>query len=73
MNSTSLKKWLILSVLFFLPVIFLLFLYPSTHNYNSLDIVKNNVKDVRQKLNDIDLTTDKHLAIFIYINSLTFT
>ena len=46
MNSTSLKKWLILSVLFFLPVIFLLFLYPSTHNYNSLDIVKNNIKDV---------------------------
>ncbi|MDA9572566.1 hypothetical protein N9R45_00235 [Flavobacteriaceae bacterium] len=46
MNSTSLKKWIILSVLFFLPVIFLLFLYPSTHNYNSLDIVQNNIKDV---------------------------
>ena len=46
MNSTSIKKWLILSVLFFLPVIFLLFLYPSTHNYNSLDIVQNNIKDV---------------------------
>ena len=44
MNSTSLKKWIILSVLFFLPVIFLLFLYPSTHNYNSLDIVQNNIK-----------------------------
>jgi|TARA_B100000768_G_scaffold141691_1_gene133458 hypothetical protein len=46
MNSTPLKKWIILGVLFFLPVIFLLFLYPSTHNYNSLDIVKNNIKDV---------------------------
>jgi len=33
-------------VLFLLPVIFLLFLYPSTHNYNPLDIVKTNVNDV---------------------------
>jgi len=41
-----LQKWITLGVLFFLPVIFLLFLYPSTHNYNSLDVVKTNIKDV---------------------------
>ena len=46
MNSSPLKKWFILGVLFFLPVIFLLFLYPSTHNYNSLDVVQTNIKDV---------------------------
>jgi hypothetical protein len=46
MNSSPLKKWFILGVLFFLPVIFLLFLYPSTHNYNSLDVVQTNINDV---------------------------
>ncbi len=40
------KKPLILGILFFLPVLFLLFLYPSTHNYNALDIVKENVLDI---------------------------
>jgi len=40
------RKWFILGVLFLLPVIFLLFLYPSTHNYEPLDIVKTNVNDI---------------------------
>ncbi|TJY32524.1 hypothetical protein [Pontimicrobium aquaticum] len=46
MQKKSLKKTIILSVLFFLPVMFLLFLYPSKHNYNPLDTVKTNVVDV---------------------------
>ncbi len=46
MNISKIKKPLILGILFFLPVIFLLFLYPSTHNYNALDIVKENVLDI---------------------------
>ncbi len=43
MEKKSTKKTIILSVLFFLPVMFLLFLYPSKHNYNALDIVAENV------------------------------
>jgi hypothetical protein len=39
-------KWIILAILFLLPVSFLLMLYPATHNYNSLDIVKENIVDV---------------------------
>ncbi|NNK82722.1 MAG: hypothetical protein HKO92_06340, partial [Flavobacteriaceae bacterium] len=35
-----------LAALFLLPVIFLLFLYPSTNNYNALDIVKGDVKEI---------------------------
>ncbi len=46
MKKTNIKKPLILGILFFLPVLFLLFLYPSTHNYNALDIVKENVLDI---------------------------
>lgn len=46
MKFKSIKKNSILGILFFLPVLFLLFLYPSEHNYNSLDIVKENVLDI---------------------------
>ena len=45
MKKKNLKKGVILSVLFFLPVVFLLFLYPSTNNYNPLDIVHEDVLD----------------------------
>ena len=43
MKIKQLKRNLVLGILFFLPVVFLLFLYPSTHNYNPLDIVKDDV------------------------------
>jgi hypothetical protein len=43
MAKRGIKKTIILSVLFFLPVLFLLFLYPSKHNYNTLDIVKKEI------------------------------
>lgn len=46
MKKEIIRKWFILGVLFLLPVIFLLFLYPSTHNYEPLDIVKTNVNDI---------------------------
>lgn len=46
MIVSKIKKPLVLSILFFLPVIFLLFLYPSKHNYTPLDIVKGNVPEL---------------------------
>ncbi len=42
----SLKKLLILGVLFLLPVVFLLFLYPSVHNYAPLEVVKKSVSEL---------------------------
>ena len=48
MNVTKIKKPIVLSVLFFLPVLFLLFLYPSKHNYEPLDIVKENIAELQQ-------------------------
>ena len=53
------RKWFTLAILFLLPVIFLLFLYPSTHNYNTLDIVGEDI-------NEIDSLT------FVNQNSSTF-
>ena len=46
MINTFYRKWFILGILFLLPVIFLLFLYPSTHNYNTLDIVNEDIVEV---------------------------
>jgi len=46
MNIKRVKRNVVLGILFFLPVTFLLFLYPSTHNYNTLEIVKENVQDL---------------------------
>ena len=51
--NTFYRKWIILGILFLLPVIFLLFLYPSTHNYNTLDIVNEDIKEL-EILNFID-------------------
>lgn len=46
MDKKLVKRNLILGILFFLPVIFLLFLYPAQHNYNALEIVNKNVFDI---------------------------
>ena len=46
MNKKLVKRNLILGILFFLPVIFLLFLYPAKHNYKALDTVNENVADL---------------------------
>lgn len=47
MNVKKVKRYIVLGILFFLPVTFLLFLYPATHNYNPLDIVNNPVVDLK--------------------------
>ncbi len=46
MISKAVQKKIVLGILFFLPVLFLLMLYPSTNNYNALDVVHDNVTDL---------------------------
>ncbi|WP_299115808.1 hypothetical protein [uncultured Winogradskyella sp.] len=46
MKVNNTKRYAVLSILFFLPVAFLLMLYPSTHNYDPLEVVNNNVKEI---------------------------
>lgn len=46
MNYKKVSRYVVLGILFFLPVTFLLFLYPATHNYTPLDIVNESVKDL---------------------------
>ena len=54
MNFKGLKNRIILGILFLLPVIFLLFLYPSTNNYNTLDIVKTDVLEISNFKSELD-------------------
>jgi len=46
MNISDLKNKIILGILFILPVIFLLFLYPSTNNYNPLETVQSGITEL---------------------------
>lgn len=47
MKKMPLKTKLVLGVLFFLPVLFLLMLYPSTHNYDPLEIVDDSISELQ--------------------------
>ena len=51
MKLFNARKPIVLSVLFFLPVTFLLFLYPSKHNYETLDIVKSDIPELEGFMN----------------------
>lgn len=46
MKQKKVGRYLILGILFFLPVTFLLMLYPATHNYTPLDIVGEHVLEI---------------------------
>ena len=65
---SKIKKPLILGILFLLPVIFLLFLYPSTHNYNPLDIVKGDI----QELSDFKSNSEVNVQLENQITVLGF-
>lgn len=56
MDKKLVKRNLVLGILFFLPVMFLLFLYPAKHHYNTLDIVHENVSDIHGFSSDMDET-----------------
>ena len=71
MNKKLIKRNLILGILFFLPVMFLLFLYPAKHHYNTLDIVKENVNDIHGFSSDTDETIllDDHITVLGFIGN----
>lgn len=52
MNISDLKNKIILGILFILPVIFLLFLYPSTNNYNPLETVQSGITELTSFTSD---------------------
>ena len=69
MNVRRIKRNVILGILFLLPVTFLLFLYPSTHNYNTLDIVINNVNELENFSSDSDIKLKDHITVLGFFGS----
>ncbi|TXE06358.1 hypothetical protein FUA26_15430 [Seonamhaeicola algicola] len=68
MNLKKVGRYTILGVLFFLPVTFLLLLYPATHNYNPLDIVNENVIEI----SNFSSTKETHVTLKDNITVLGF-
>ncbi|MDP5081753.1 MAG: hypothetical protein NWP87_03785 [Winogradskyella sp.] len=46
MKTSRTKRNIVLGILFFLPVAFLLMLYPAKHNYEPLNVINNDVLDI---------------------------
>jgi hypothetical protein len=69
MKKMPLKTMIVLGVLFFLPVIFLLFLYPSTHNYNPLEIVGENVSELQlfNSNSEEEIQLKDHITILSFL------
>jgi hypothetical protein len=68
MDYKKIGRYVVLGILFFLPVTFLLFLYPATHNYTPLDIVNDSVLD----LNSFKSTSEEKILLKDHITVLGF-
>jgi hypothetical protein len=69
MKMTKFKKPFVLTVLFFLPVLFLLFLYPSKHNYKTLDVIKKDIPELSNFVtkNGEALQLENHLTVLGFL------
>ncbi|MBO3097116.1 hypothetical protein [Gelidibacter pelagius] len=63
MNKKLVKRYSVLIILFFLPVAFLLMLYPAKHNYIALDIIKEDVEDINT-VTDFEL--QDHITVLAF-------
>jgi hypothetical protein len=68
MDYKKVGRYTVLGVLFFLPVTFLLLLYPATHNYTPLDIVNKSVLD----LHAFSSTSEEEIILKDHITVLGF-
>ncbi len=68
MDYKKVSRYVVLGILFFLPVTFLLFLYPATHNYTPLDIVNESVLDI----DTFTSNTEEKIVLEDYITVLGF-
>jgi len=59
MKTDKAKRYTVLGILFFLPVAFLLMLYPAQHNYEPLNVVNNNISDIE------NFTSDKSNSLLL--------
>lgn len=68
MKTSNAKRNIVLGILFFLPVAFLLMLYPAKHNYIPLDIVNENVLE----LTNFSIDSEERIQFEGHITVLAF-
>ena len=78
MEKKLIKRYVILGILFFLPVIFLIMLYPAQHNYNPLDVVNEEVLELKNfkstsdqavSLSDQAVSLKDHITVLGFLGS----
>ncbi len=71
MDYKKISRYVVLGILFFLPVTFLLFLYPATHNYTPLDIVNESVLDLEKFSSDSEeqILLKDHITVLGFFGS----
>lgn len=71
MDYKKIARYVVLGILFFLPVTFLLFLYPATHNYTPLDIVNESVLDLNGFSSDSneDIVLKDHITVLGFLGN----
>jgi len=71
METSKIKRNLVLGILFFLPVVFLLMLYPSSHNYDPLDIVDDKVSDLElfTSNSNTNILLKDHITIISFLGN----
>tara|TARA_R110002049_G_scaffold274751_1_gene452712 strand:+ start:110 stop:829 length:720 start_codon:yes stop_codon:yes gene_type:complete len=69
MKADKTKRYIVLGILFFLPVAFLLMLYPAKHNYDPLDIVNEKVRDIENftSLKSDSLLLKGHITVLGFL------
>jgi len=71
MQKSNIKRNIVLGILFFLPVAFLLMLYPSTHNYDPLEIVDDTVSELElfTSNTDVNIKLKDHITIVGFLGN----
>ncbi|OUS01292.1 hypothetical protein A9Q86_05755 [Flavobacteriales bacterium 33_180_T64] len=71
MKNNNLKRNIVLGILFFLPVAFLLMLYPSTHNYDPLEIVDEKVSELQLFTSNVEegIQLENHITILGFLGN----
>ena len=68
MDKHKINRYAILSVLFFLPVAFLLMLLPAKHHYTPLEVVKYSVNDLGKFSNNAeDISLENHISVIGFL------
>jgi len=67
MKKNKKRNKIVLSILFFGPLIFYLFLLTGTNNFAKLPVLTKNVSDIKNLNSDSIITLEKHITILCFL------